>query len=55
MNYFYIYNLYQADYFIKHKVSPIEIGRGNKNHIYIKFVRDLDSEQVFKMWVNHEK
>lgn len=50
MKYFYIYNYYQAKYFIDNGLKVIDIKKGNKGDIYHKFIRDQESEQVFMNW-----
>lgn len=51
MKYFYIYNIEQADFFIKNGLQVNSVGKGKKNDIYLKFVRDEESEKVFSLWV----
>ncbi|MED3562222.1 hypothetical protein [Bacillus xiapuensis] len=48
--YFYIYNPNQADYFLKSGLQVIEIGKGAKGDIYIKFIRNEKSEEIFTQW-----
>jgi hypothetical protein len=50
--FFYIYNVKQADFFVKNNLQPIEIGKGNSQAVYIKFLRNDDSNKVFDMWCN---
>ena len=50
--FFYIYNPDQANYFHMHDIPIIEIGKGKKNDIYIKFPRNNKSEAVFTKWIN---
>ena len=52
MNYFYIYNIEQANFFIKEGLSVVEVGIGKKKDVYIKFVRNYVSELVFTKWTN---
>lgn len=54
MNDFYIYNLEQANFFIKEGVSVVEVGRGKKNDFYIKFLRNSLSNLVFDKWINNK-
>lgn len=48
--YFYIYNYEQASFMVKEGLPVIDVGKGNKNDIYIKFLRDNDAENIFKKW-----
>lgn len=51
MKYFYIYNPIQANFFHTNGVPILEIGKGKKNDIYIKFPRNDKSEHIFSEWV----
>lgn len=51
MGYFYIYNPDQANFFNLNGVPVLEIGKGKKNDIYIKFPRNEKSEEVFSRWI----
>jgi uncharacterized protein (DUF1919 family) len=51
MKYFYIYNPDQANFFNLNGVSVLEIGKGKKGDIYIRFPRNEKSEEVFSRWV----
>lgn len=48
---FYIYNLEQAEFFIKNKLIPvkIEVHRRTKK-VFFKFVRDEGLEDVLALW-----
>lgn len=48
--YFYIYNLEQAKFFIDSGLRVIDIRIGSRGHVYHKFVRDNEAEFVFKLW-----
>ncbi len=54
MNYFYIYNLSQARFFLRQGLRPIDIGIGNKKEVFIKFLRDEESEKVFTQWIKRK-
>ena len=47
---FYLYNYLQSDFFLQHGLSPIQIGKGNKDDIFVRFIRDDKSELVFNEW-----
>ena len=47
---FFIYNCLQADFFLQHGLIPKQIGKGNKNDIYIRYTRNSKSEKVFDEW-----
>lgn len=53
--YFYIYNPIQANFFVLNGVTVLEIGKGNQGHVYIKFPRNDQSEEVFSRWVERGK
>lgn len=53
--YFYIYNPRQADFFIKAGLRVLGVGKGTQGEVYIKFLRDEISEQVFTLWVERKK
>jgi len=48
--YFYIYNVKQADFFVKNNLKPMEVGKGNTRAVYIKFLRNEESEEIFNQW-----
>ena len=53
--FYYIYNPHQANYFVMNGVSVLEIGKGNKGDIYIKFPKNEKSMEVFGRWVERCK
>lgn len=55
MNYFYIYNIKQASFFLKNGLIPIDIGIGNQKEVFIKFIRDLKAEKIFIEWSRRNK
>lgn len=50
VKYFYIYNFAQTKFFIDNGLRIIDIGKGSKQDIYHKFIRDEESEKVFMKW-----
>lgn len=52
---FYIYNPTQANFFYQNGVKIIEIGKGKKDDVYVKFTRDDASEKVFSEWIEKKK
>lgn len=48
--FYYIYNPIQADFMFKQGTEIVEIGRGGKGDIYVKFTKNELSERVFKQW-----
>jgi hypothetical protein len=54
MDYFYIYNIKQARFFLHKGLIPIDIGIGTKKEVFIKFIRDYNSEEVFLEWINRK-
>jgi hypothetical protein len=48
--YFYIYNLKQANFFIKNKIIPIELGKSNSDIVYVKFLRNEEADRIFTQW-----
>lgn len=53
--FFYIYNPHQANFYVLNGLEVIEIGKGNKGDIYVKFLRNEKSEEVFTRWSNRNK
>lgn len=51
---FYIYNLEQARFFIFNGAKVLDVGKGNKNDIYIKFARNNENEHIFELWCNRK-
>jgi hypothetical protein len=49
--FYYIYNPHQANYFNLNGVPVLEIGKGSKGDIFIKFPKNKQSEEVFGRWV----
>lgn len=48
--YFYIYNPYQAKFFIDMGLTVLSISKGAKGDVYHKFLRDKKSEKIFMEW-----
>lgn len=53
--YFYIYNPHQADFFVKAGLPILKIDKGNRGDMYVKFLRDEKSEEIFTRWVERNK
>lgn len=49
-NYFYIYNLKEALFFIQNGAFPLDIAVGGKGDVYHKFPRNETTENIFKKW-----
>lgn len=54
MDYFYIYNIQQARFFLNKGLIPIDIGIGNRKEVFLKFIRDQKSEEIFFEWSNRK-
>ena len=52
--YLYIYNPVQAKYFANKGARIIEIGRGCKGDIYLKFEKNEELKGLYKMWVDRK-
>ena len=52
--YIYIYNFEQAKFFINNGLQVVDIAKGDKGDVYIKFVRDEECERVFSLWMNRK-
>lgn len=50
VNDFYIYNMTQAQYFLDYGLCPVEVGKGRKGDMYLRFTRDSKSNKVFDLW-----
>lgn len=48
--YFYIYNLAQANYFISNGLIPLMVGKSQSGMVFIKFIRDKTAEDIFTKW-----
>ena len=55
MNFFYIYNPMQANFFVMNGVPVLEINKGKKGDVYVKFPRNEKSEEVFERWIARGK
>lgn len=51
MDKFYIYNFRQNRFFIQQGLNPIDCGVGKKGDPYLVFIRDDQSNEVFKKWI----
>jgi len=49
-----IFNIEQADVFIKHGAIPISCGLGNKYKTYIEFNEDEKFKELMKRWMTKE-
>lgn len=47
---FYIYNRFQALFYIHSGLTVLEIGVGSKGDIFHRFERNAESERVFAEW-----
>lgn len=48
----YIYNIYQANYYIKNKIELIEVGTASNGRVFYKFKDSYKLQQTFKSWCN---
>jgi hypothetical protein len=53
--YFYIYNPHQADFFVKKGALVVGVGKGSKGDVYVKFLRNQKSIEIFNEWVERPK
>ena len=49
-----IFNIKQADIFIKNGATPIGCGLGNKNKTYVEFKEDAIFKDLLIKWHNRE-
>lgn len=49
-----IFNIKQADIFIKNGATPIGCGLGNKYKTYIEFKEDENFKELLKKWMAKE-
>ncbi len=49
-----IFNIKQANIFIKLGATPIGCGLGNKNKTYIEFKEDDKFKELLNRWLNKE-
>ena len=49
-----IFNIKQADIFIKNGATPISAGTGNRYKVYIKFKENEIFNDLMKRWLNKE-
>ncbi|NLJ58232.1 MAG: hypothetical protein GX339_05235 [Tissierellia bacterium] len=52
---FYIYNHFQAQFFLDQGLCPIRIGKGSRGDLFIRFERNEEAERVFEMWCDRWK
>lgn len=50
IEYFYIYDLKQALFFIQNGAHLIDIAKGSKGDLFHKFPRDEEHETLFMNW-----
>ena len=48
----YIYNIYQANYYIKNNIELIEVGTATNGRVFYKFKDSYKLQKVFKDWCN---
>lgn len=53
--FYFIYNPHQANFFNMNGVPVLEIGKGKKGDVYVKFPKNKYSEEVFGRWVERCK
>ena len=51
----YVYNLYQAQYYINNDIELVEVNKTNKGYVYYKFKDSVKLQQVFKNWCARNK
>lgn len=49
-----IFNIKQADIFIKNKATPISTGTGDRFKVYIEFEENQIFQDLMKRWLNKE-
>lgn len=49
-----IFNIRQADVFVKNKANVIGIGLGNKNKTYIEFEENQIFKELLEKWLKRE-
>jgi len=49
-----IFNIKQADVFIKNGASPLSVGFGNRFKVYIEFEENKIFIDLMKRWLNKE-
>lgn len=48
----YVYNLYQANYYIKNNIELIEVGTAKNGRVFYKFKDSYKLQEVFQNWCN---
>lgn len=48
----YIYNIYQANYYIANNIKPVDFGTASNGKVFYKFKDSYELQQVFKSWCN---
>lgn len=51
--YYFIYDVRQANYYLKNGVELVEVGAGKKGDAYFKFIRNEHTEKVFAEWAKN--
>lgn len=46
----YIYNMEQANFYLQNGLTPIGVGIGGKNEVFLKFIDGEVLQTVFKKW-----
>ncbi len=52
-DFYYFYNLEQANFFILHNIPVLKVGIGNKGDIFVKFPKTKQAQEVFDKWCNY--
>jgi hypothetical protein len=50
MEYIHIYNMTQADFYIKSGIQVKGAGTGSKGQSYILFINDEHTKEVYRQW-----
>lgn len=53
----YVYNIYQANYYIKNNIELLEVGTAKNGRVFYKFKDSHELQLVFKSWcsIQHKK
>ena len=49
-DFLYVYNFKQAKFFANMGLPIIEIGKGKKGDIFLKFMKDEKSAKLYNLW-----
>lgn len=54
MEYIYVYDFKQADFYFSKGILPVKIGISTKKNVYIKFLKTDELKSAYDEWMTHK-